>query len=76
MFSARFKIRVALVYGWPLLTKRNGFPLSDHADFKSIIGSIRECSPKLVLTCHGGENNYLLAEQVPFGVYFNKWILF
>jgi len=54
---------VVLVSGWAL-HRNNGFPLSDHADFKDALKFVGECNPKLVLTCHGGKNNYILAEHV------------
>ena len=57
------RFAVALVSGWAL-HGNNGFPLSDHADFKDALKFVGECSPKLVLTCHGGKNNYILAEHV------------
>lgn len=58
------RFEVALVSGWALLTNRNGFPLSDHADFKRTIEFIEECNPQLILTCHGGKHNYILAEHI------------
>ncbi len=50
------KVEVALVSGWALLfrKKRVAFPLSDHADYRGLLGFIRRCKPKRVLTCHGG----------------------
>ncbi|MBN2334479.1 MBL fold metallo-hydrolase [Candidatus Bathyarchaeota archaeon] len=47
---------VALASGWAVLfmRKRIAFPLSDHADYKGLLGFIRRCKPKRVLTFHGG----------------------
>jgi putative mRNA 3-end processing factor len=46
----------ALASGWAVLFggRNRAFPLSDHADFKGLIGFIRKCKPKRVLTFHGG----------------------
>jgi len=46
----------ALASGWAVLfgSRQKAFPLSDHADFKSLLGFIRRCNPKRVLTFHGG----------------------
>jgi len=46
----------ALASGWAVLFGRRmkAFPLSDHADFKSLVGFVRRCKPKRVLTFHGG----------------------
>ncbi|MEM2026927.1 MAG: MBL fold metallo-hydrolase [Candidatus Bathyarchaeia archaeon] len=54
----------ALVSGWALRFRRNSFPLSDHADFPSLIRFIGDCSPKLVLTYHGGRFNSVLAKYI------------
>lgn len=47
---------VALASGWAVLfmKKRVAFPLSDHADYRGLLGFIRRCKPKRVLTFHGG----------------------
>lgn len=47
----------ALASGWAtLLRNRNtAFPLSDHADYSGLLGFIRRCKPKRVLTFHGGK---------------------
>ncbi len=47
---------VALASGWATIMgkKRRAFPLSDHADYKALLGFIRRCKPKRVLTVHGG----------------------
>ncbi len=44
----------ALVSGWALWTKHKAFALSDHADFLHLMRFIKDCKPKIVLTCHGG----------------------
>jgi len=46
----------ALASGWAVLFNKRSkaFPLSDHADFKSLLSFVRKCSPKKVLTFHGG----------------------
>ena len=46
----------ALASGWAVLFRgrQRAFALSDHADFKSLLGFIRRCKPKRVLTFHGG----------------------
>jgi hypothetical protein len=46
----------ALASGWAVLFGNRGraFPLSDHADYVSLIKFIRDCKPKRVLTFHGG----------------------
>ena len=54
----------ALVSGWALLMRRTGFPLSDHADFPRLIRFVEECEPKIVLTCHGGRFNEVLARYI------------
>jgi putative mRNA 3-end processing factor len=45
-----------LASGWAILFNKRSkaFPLSDHADFKSLLSFVRRCSPKKVLTFHGG----------------------
>lgn len=47
---------LALASGWAVLFRgrQRAFALSDHADFKSLLGFIRRCKPKRVLTFHGG----------------------
>ena len=49
-------LEVALASGWAVLfmKKRVAFPLSDHADYRGLLGFIRRCKPKRVLTFHGG----------------------
>jgi len=55
---------VALVSGWALWMRRTGFPLSDHADFPRLVKFVEECKPKIVLTCHGGRFNEILARYI------------
>ncbi|MFA9437179.1 hypothetical protein DRO27_00985 [Candidatus Bathyarchaeota archaeon] len=47
---------IALTSGWATIMgrKRVAFPLSDHADYKGLMGFIRGVKPKRVLTFHGG----------------------
>lgn len=49
-------IETALASGWAAIMRKRhtAFPLSDHADYRSLLGFIRRCSPKRVLTFHGG----------------------
>ncbi|MEM2167489.1 MAG: MBL fold metallo-hydrolase [Candidatus Bathyarchaeia archaeon] len=54
----------AIVSGWALKLRHKSFPLSDHADFPNLMDFIRECSPKLVLTYHGGRFNEVLARHI------------
>lgn len=54
----------ALVSGWALRFKGTSFPLSDHADFPSLMEFVSECNPKIVLTCHGGGFSSILAKCV------------
>ncbi|MEM1514564.1 MAG: MBL fold metallo-hydrolase [Thermoproteota archaeon] len=58
------RFALAVVSGWAIKFKRRSFPLSDHADFPSLLEFIKECSPKLVLTYHGGEHNKILARYI------------
>jgi Cft2 family RNA processing exonuclease len=58
------ELEPALVSGWALWSKKNAFPLSDHADFNQLIEFIDTCKPKTVLTCHGGRFNHTFAKQV------------
>lgn len=50
-------VEVGFASGWAAIFKRGKkepFPLSDHADFRQLMAFIRRCSPKRVLTVHGG----------------------
>mgnify|MGYP000324197702 CR=1 FL=1 len=62
--SAHPEIETALVSGWALWAKRKAFALSDHADFPNLLKFVEECNPKLVLTCHGGRFNTVLADKI------------
>jgi len=54
----------ALVSGWALWMRRTAFPLSDHADFPRLLKFVEECEPRIVLTCHGGRFDEILARYV------------
>ncbi len=56
----------ALASGWAVLWKRRGraFALSDHADFRELVGFIRRCHPKRVFTFHGGPMTRGFADYV------------
>jgi len=54
----------ALVSGWALWMKRTSFPLSDHADFPRLVKFVEECEPRIVLTCHGGRFDEILANYI------------
>jgi Cft2 family RNA processing exonuclease len=54
----------ALVSGWALWSKKKAFPISDHADFPKLIEFVKECRPKIVLTCHGSRFNKTLAAYI------------
>lgn len=51
----------ALVSGWALWTRKKAFPLSDHADFPRLVEFVRNCNPRIVLTCHGNRFDETLA---------------
>lgn len=53
----RNNLDFALASGWAAIMGKNrvAFPLSDHADFKSLLSFISKCKPKRVLTFHGGK---------------------
>ena len=55
--------RKALVSGWAL-TFRNGFPLSDHADYPSLINYVARVRPKIVYTYPGGYSGRVLADRI------------
>jgi len=59
-------IETALASGWAVIMKGRGkaFPLSDHSDFRELLGFIRRCHPKRVLTFHGGALTRGFAEYV------------
>jgi putative mRNA 3-end processing factor len=56
----------ALASGWAMLyrKRRMAFPLSDHADFKSLCRFIRGCKPRRVLAFHGGSMTRNFPEYV------------
>ncbi|MEM2227170.1 MAG: MBL fold metallo-hydrolase [Candidatus Bathyarchaeia archaeon] len=56
----------ALVSGWGDIGGfgMETFPLSDHADFGSLMGYVEESSPDLVLTVHGGAYDRVLAKAI------------
>jgi len=48
---------IGFASGWATVFKRGNkepFPLSDHADFHQLLSFIKSCSPRRVLTVHGG----------------------
>lgn len=50
-------LEIALASGWASIIRgktSRQFPLSDHADFRGLLGFIKSCKPKKVLTMHGG----------------------
>lgn len=50
------RLEPSLASGWAPLFRGRGrsFALSDHTDFKGLLSFIKGCSPKRVLTFHGG----------------------
>jgi len=54
----------ALVSGWAVWAGGGAFALSDHADFPHILQFVEACSPKTVLTCHGGRFEKTLARHI------------
>jgi hypothetical protein len=60
------KLDPALASGWAILfnSRQRAFALSDHADFKSLLGFIRRCKPKLALTFHGGTMTHEFPDYV------------
>jgi len=55
-------VEVALATGWNF-RKYKSFPLSDHADYNSLLKYVKESDPKLVLTTHGFEMEFAKAVQ-------------
>lgn len=47
------KVECAVATGWKKYSSYKTFPLSDHADFESLLHYVRESAPKFVLTYHG-----------------------
>ncbi len=74
--GAKFKLtekhRPALVSGWGMGggIGMEAFPLSDHADFGSLMRYVEESPPDLVLTVHGGPYDRALAKAIEgaFGI--------
>ena len=52
------KVECAIATGWKRYSKYKTFPLSDHADFNSLIEYVKQSNPKLVLTTHGFEKEF------------------
>ncbi|HLC79407.1 MAG TPA: MBL fold metallo-hydrolase RNA specificity domain-containing protein [archaeon] len=61
------KCVAAIATGWGN-SKYKSFPLSDHADFDSLMRYVKESSPKLVLTTHGFEEEFADAVQKKLGI--------
>ncbi|MEK6957956.1 MAG: hypothetical protein AABW99_03190 [archaeon] len=55
-------VEAAIATGWNNYGRYKTFPLSDHADFNSLLRYVKESAPKMVLTTHGFENEF--ARQV------------
>ena len=62
------KVEAAIATGWGWRSKYKSFPLSDHADFNSLLQYVKESSPKLVLTTHGFEEEFARAVQRKLGI--------
>lgn len=62
------KVSVAIATGWNTHSKYKTFPLSDHADFNSLMRYVKESSPKFVLTTHGFEEEFASAVQKKLGI--------
>ncbi len=58
------RFAATLVSGWAIYSRGRDFPLSDHADYKGLMSFVEECNPKLVLTCHGGRFDHVLARCI------------
>lgn len=52
------KVEAAIATGWKNHSRYRTFPLSDHADFSSLLRYVKESSPKMVLTTHGFEEEF------------------
>ncbi len=65
-FKRTGRHRPALVSGWGDIGGfgMEAFPLSDHADFGSLLRYVEESSPNLVLTVHGGAYDRVLAKAI------------
>ncbi len=62
------KVHAAIATGWANFSKYKTFPLSDHADFNSLMHYVKESSPKLVLTTHGFEEEFASAVRKKLGI--------
>ncbi|HLC92951.1 MAG TPA: MBL fold metallo-hydrolase RNA specificity domain-containing protein [archaeon] len=62
------KVSVAIATGWNNHSKYKTFPLSDHADFSSLMHYVKESAPKLVLTTHGFEDEFADAVSKKLGI--------
>ncbi len=62
------KAEAAIATGWGGRSKYKSFPLSDHADFESLLRYVKESNPKLVLTTHGFEEEFARAVQRKLGI--------
>lgn len=71
-FKPTGRHKPALVSGWGDIGGfgMEAFPLSDHADFGSLMRYVEESSPDLVLTVHGGAYDWVLAKAIEsvFGI--------
>ncbi len=64
----RKKIEIAIATGWVYSTKYKVFPLSDHADFNSLLKYVKESEPKMVYTTHGFEEEFAHAIRKKLGI--------
>ncbi len=62
------KVEAAIATGWANHSRFRTFPLSDHADFSSLVNYVRESNPKLVLTTHGYEEEFAGYVQKRLGI--------
>ncbi len=62
------KAEAAIATGWGGRSRYKSFPLSDHADFESLLRYVKESGPKLVLTTHGFEEEFARAVQRKLGI--------
>jgi len=71
--GSRFRLakehRPALASGWDGIAGggMEAFPLSDHADFGSLMRYVEGSSPSFVLTVHGGPYDWVLAKAIERG---------
>lgn len=62
------KVEAAIATGWKGFSRHKTFPLSDHADFDSLMKYVEESSPKNVLTTHGFEQEFAKAVHRKLGI--------